>query len=164
MMALGDRLVLADLDQGLVASDGTGQGRQVLAAASPLWGDLPPFRKVGERLFVGNLYSAGSFGPALWVTDGTPAGTALVADVPVEDMEAFQGLLYFASEGSLWRSDGTPQGTEKVATAMGSASDLTAVGGQLFFSACDATHGQELWVSDGTTDGTRRVSDLWPGS
>lgn len=41
--------------------------------------------------------------------------------------------------------------------------NLTDVGGILFFSAWDATHGDELWRSDGTTAGTYRVKDIMPG-
>ena len=42
-------------------------------------------------------------------------------------------------------------------------SSLTAVGGTLFFSADDGTHGRELWKSDGTEAGTVLVKDISPG-
>src|SRR4051812_4942665 len=41
-----------------------------------------------------------------------------------------------------------------------SASNLTAVGGSLFFSASDGVHGGELWKSDGTPAGTGMVKDI----
>jgi ELWxxDGT repeat protein len=41
--------------------------------------------------------------------------------------------------------------------------DLTAMNGELFFSAFDPRHGRELWKSDGTAAGTRLVSDIVPG-
>ena len=41
---------------------------------------------------------------------------------------------------------------------------LTDVGGTLFFTADDGTHGQELWKSDGTKAGTVLVKDINPGA
>ncbi|HEY8962314.1 MAG TPA: ELWxxDGT repeat protein, partial [Luteolibacter sp.] len=39
----------------------------------------------------------------------------------------------------------------------------TARGDTLFFTACDAAHGQELWKSDGTPRGTKLLKDVLPG-
>jgi ELWxxDGT repeat protein len=40
---------------------------------------------------------------------------------------------------------------------------LAGVGGTLFFTARDGTHGRELWKSDGTETGTALVKDIRPG-
>ena len=69
------------------------------------------------------------------MTDGTAAGTALVADIN-------------PGSAQLLRADGF--------TALGN--------GKALFSADDGTHGQELWVTDGTAAGTALVADINPGS
>ncbi|GAA4256210.1 hypothetical protein GBZ26_09120 [Azospirillum formosense] len=115
-----------------------------------------------------------------WVTDGTPLGTRLVADIrPGEEGSAPQdavvagGKIFFTADDGLhgrelWVSDGTSNGTRMFDAAAGAASgapdDLTVVGDQLFFTADDGLHGRELWVSDGTAAGTRMVADLMPGT
>lgn len=124
----------------------------------------PSFELVSERLYAATWNGASDH--RLWVTDGTPGGTSLVAAMPVNGMESFQEQLYFLSDGGLWRSDGTPDGTTKVATHMQAVPELRAAGGRLYFAAAEAGSGSELWVTDGTNEGTRRVADIapWSGS
>jgi ELWxxDGT repeat protein len=127
----------------------------------------------------------GVHGRELWKSDGTAAGTTLVADINPganasnpSNLTAVGNTLFFsADDGShgteLWKSDGTAAGTQLVAdidpgsdtagTPFSSfASNLTAVGGTLFFSADDGVHGRELWKSDGTAAGTQLVADIFP--
>lgn len=42
------------------------------------------------------------------------------------------------------------------------AGDKTS-GYKAYFTASDATHGEELWVTDGTSAGTKLVKDIYPG-
>jgi ELWxxDGT repeat protein len=119
-------------------------------------------------------------GAELWRTDGTEAGTALVADInrgslgsAPSGFTVIDGIAYFAADDGvhgveLWRTDGTADGTALVADIFpgpsgSSPTDLVAHGATLFFAASDPLHGTELWRSDGTPSGTWMVADLAPG-
>lgn len=119
-------------------------------------------------------------GRELWRSDGTAAGTRLVADIcpgPCDshflEMVSAGGRLFFAatdgvSGHELWTSDGTAAGTALVAdicpgSCSGWVSELAAAGERVFFSGFDDATGLEPWVSDGTPEGTRRLGDLFPG-
>jgi ELWxxDGT repeat protein len=114
-------------------------------------------------------------GSQLWKSNGTPAGTVLVAalsptpgtNVGAGNLTNVDGTLFFSAQGAsgpaLWKSDGTPAGTVVVKTItpfgpFGAAlEDLTAVDGSLFFFA--SSFGTlELWRSDGTAAGTAELA------
>ncbi len=109
-------------------------------------------------------------GNELWVTDGTDAGTMLLAGRPgglsgqPDHFTTLAGVAYFAFtdtvEGrEVWRTDGTVAGTWRVTSiAPGSTSPspdpryLTAHDGFVYFTALDSPHGRDL--ADGR-DGVR---------
>jgi ELWxxDGT repeat protein len=118
----------------------------------------------------------GTHANALWKTNGTTAGTVMVADINNSSpywLTNVGGTLFFdANDGThgyeLWKSNGSAAGTFMLQDINpGSASSnpkyLTNVNGTLFFSADDGTHGAELWKSDGTPAGTVMVKDINPG-
>jgi ELWxxDGT repeat protein len=106
----------------------------------------------------------------VWKSDGTTAGTKLVAAVeprPGHDpgFTILDGTLYFTTGWALFKSDGTAAGTVRVTDPrqLRDPSGLANVGGVLYFSAKDrAGHKRELWRSDGTAAGTRMVKDINP--
>jgi ELWxxDGT repeat protein len=102
----------------------------------------------------------------LWVTNGTPDGTAPLTDAAVGSGALWvpaQRALYFAAgtdgfEPELWRSDGTAAGTKPVADALDvrNPADFTLFQGRVWFSAA-SPRGRGLWVTDGTVAGTAMV-------
>src|SRR5262249_29597211 len=106
-------------------------------------------------------------GNELWKTDGTEAGTKLVADLnpgpartgvygllPVGDRVFFVAWFGVPHEYSLWESDGTEAGTRKVRD--GELFGAVAVGDTLLFVAGDGN----LWRTDGTESGTVLVKNF----
>jgi ELWxxDGT repeat protein len=122
---------------------------------------------------------------ALWVSDGTEAGTQFVFDFfpdggpfnssYIVASAAAGGRFFFVlavSAGedvqySLWSTDGTEGGTVQLLpegeSQLSLYVSLTALGNDVYFAASDGIHGNELWVSDGTAGGTRMVVDLAAG-
>ena len=122
---------------------------------------------LGTRLVF--FASDGVAGIEPWVSDGTGAGTVMLKDVWAGASGGFNpgctmcnaiqlgSVVYFsASDGSggsqLWKTDGTSAGTVKVFAGT-TASDLTAVGGAVFFAGQSGL----LEKSDGTAAGTVQV-------
>ena len=152
---LGGLLVFAASDEmhgwELWKTDGTAAGTALVEDIKPgttqyQWGtSINSSQPRGFTLFNGALYFSAltaEHGDELWKTDGTPAGTALVADVETG---------WISNPYNSWPIDSSP-------------ADLTVVGDTLFFSAGSGYgYGRELWRSDGTTAGTVLVKDINPG-
>lgn len=133
---------------------------------------------LGDRV----LFTAatGAAGREPWVTDGTVAGTFMLADVRPGSAGSMSGgfarwgdrAVFVANDGSHgpepWITDGTSAGTRLIADinpAEGSSpSWFSPAGGLLYFQANDGRTGDELWVTDGTAAGTRLVADMVSGS
>ena len=169
----GDRLFFTTRDdERLVVSlwntDGSAEGTAKLVELAGL-ADL----FVQGMAVDGDLVFSGAdpdHGEELWISDGTPAGTGLLADIAQEDvggsnprglMALGERALFFARDGegvSLWRSDGTDAGTTLVKRELAGRSQWTASASRVYFQANPRESSFELWTSDGTEAGTVRLN------
>ncbi|MEM7204170.1 MAG: ELWxxDGT repeat protein [Planctomycetota bacterium] len=170
-----------------------GAGRGLASAAiAVLLGLTTPGDAVAQRLvkadhgfgpgavYNGRLIYSGydaTYGEEPWITDGTAAGTTMLADLSLDWRSSYShgfveanGKLFFTawtqpSGRELYVTDGTTAGTVMVKEISpgqgGSADNLTAFAGRLFFTAW-GPGGVELWTSDGTTAGTAEFMDINP--
>lgn len=170
-------------------SDGTTVGTVALGrVVDPIRGEMYArairhLTVAGDRAF---FNAATVYGEELWVTDGTPGGTRMVADIATRPVGTFiepgsdpvwitalgRNVLFVAGNATegreLWFSDGTEAGTRMVRSLVPGPSspdisNLTALGGRIFFTAKTTAEGRELWATDGTAEGTAPVEDLLPG-
>lgn len=132
------------------------------------------FVRLGEL----TLFAAddGIHGCELWRSDGSEAGTALVADLrPGAEGSCPDGFTYqmvvfggraFLVAGrqfsgiALWETDGSGEGTRLVADLGGHSDAYLGFASErgLIFSVYDAdTVATDVWISDGSQAGTRRL-------
>ena len=174
----------ADGTATLWTSDGTAQGTipvtSFVDGANDVWAHRWrwSFAAVGDRAFF-SMYTPAE-GVELWTSDGTPGGTALVADLqpgaassdPV-GLIAFQGRLAFVAWGAgalVYTSDGTAANTAPIHPSFTAnfgayGPVLFTVGGRLVaqwafqFLASDGTQGVPPVTIGPGTDYTVRVVD-----
>ncbi|HEY4177052.1 MAG TPA: ELWxxDGT repeat protein [Kofleriaceae bacterium] len=164
-------------------TDGTAQGTTLVADIQP--GAIASINRFATMLFVHQGYAYfgaddGVHGSELWRSNGTAAGTTLVADLnpgtasssPRPWTSLGTKLLFTASDATHGRetfaTTGAAAGTALVAdinpgVASSNSSSFAILGSVAYFSADDGTHGSEMWRSDGTAPGTSLVIDLLPG-
>lgn len=122
----------------------------------------------GRAVFTGTIGEAGG----VWVTDGTAAGTKLLARADVDTYAGPSGytrlddgrVLFSAHDEAhgeeLWVTDGTPGGTGRVAdlapgTSSSVPADITPIGdGEALFVVWDENFRRHLYITDGTEGGT----------
>ena len=167
-------------DYELYTSDGTDTGTYMVKDINPGTANSQPylFTICKDILY---FVATSAAGQELWRTDGTANGTYLVKDVypgasgsSISSLAAYKDTLYFNASApgtpstylALWKSDGTDTGTVKVpsgsATAYSSVNYLTVCNGWLYFSAYNATVGQELFRTNGSS--VVLMKDIDPGN
>lgn len=121
-------------------------------------------------------------GAELWKSDGTEAGTTLVANIDTSEAIVpnlgsnpaffckYNNAVYFSAQRpvdgrELWKTDGTEAGTvlvKDLAAGSGSPSNMIEYNGLLYFSAFYPGENYTLYKSNGTNAGTVAVEP--PGS
>jgi ELWxxDGT repeat protein len=172
--------------QLLWATDGTAQGTRLVKDldTAPSTGGQWFINGRDNALAVGNtFYFTGvdnAHGRELWASDGTPAGTRMLADLArgeadsnPEGFVALGNQLLFTANKQLWRTDGTAAGTRMLLDAdplgheqpermavRGSFAYFTVYPGGDPHIGVNNTGG--LWRTDGTARGTVLVRDVSP--
>lgn len=171
---LGSEVVFLGSDAGngreLWSTDGTPGGTAIIKDINPgpasSWGGIPSrFVKVGSAL----LFFAEDAvnGRELWKTDGTEAGTELVADITPGMASSSLDRLFSSSSGAfflrddteVWFSDGTGPGTIAIGSYARVLALSAATNGAYF-----VTNEPALMFSDGTVAGTIEITNVTPGT
>jgi ELWxxDGT repeat protein len=187
LTVLGGKALFAGADRenpaNLWVTDGTSAGTSELTIArtNPVTGTRPANITVigGRALFTALDSTNGHETTALWVTNGTSAGTSELAirgggtsGLFFDVAPAFAVLgskALFAGDDvaghiGLWVTDGTSAGTKELAVAGASTGglvprDITVFGDKaLFVGDGPGFSGDGLWVTDGTAAGTSELT------
>jgi ELWxxDGT repeat protein len=131
---------------------------------------LSPSRLVGFGNDIVFLQNDSQFGQEPWISDGTAAGTRLIADIrpgpagsnPYRLRSMGLRVLFLADDGvsgiDPWISDGTPAGTQRLVDwpAGVLAGEIEVISDDFaVIQTGNASGGSDLWFTDGTPMGTR---------
>jgi ELWxxDGT repeat protein len=161
-------------------TDGTAAGTAMVStinnSSASSWDDsLNNMTVAGNKLYF--TADDGIHGIELWVSDGTPGRTAMIADLnPGSDSSyphivdiAGSTVFFTANDGVsgydsvFFKTDGTTAGTVRVSPIQSGQSGTSGpTVPSFYFDGFDPIHGYELWKSNGATAGTALVKDINP--
>ena len=158
--------------RSLWRSDGTEVGTTLLLDVDPNdegTGGIGRLSVIGSLIYFAADDSSSNVGFEPWISDGTAAGTRLLADLlaaassdPSGFAELPDGRVVFAAEGvsgrGLWTSDGTAENTVAVESDLDNPLFLTRVGDTVYVQ--DAGADRALWRTDGTSGNTLRLAGV----
>jgi large repetitive protein len=149
---------------GLWVSDGTDRGTTLIGpgigiAKKFIYGPPDYVDDQGRLLFEGPGGDPVT-GGALWISDGTAAGTRPLLDASgqqvrgVQSLRVLSGVAAFSAlaggQIALWQTDGTAAGTKPLlplgGIARGYGEELVVAGSRLYFRAYDPAVGDQLWA------------------
>ena len=151
LIAFKDELYISafgeDNNWSLYKSDGTGPGTVKLNDMDPIVNTVA----TGDQLllFTSSYMPPGQLTSDIWITDGSPEGTKMIADLNEPHGKfshaVVDGVAYFSfmEGGELWRSDGTECGTFIVNVGSRGASPIAALNEILVFGSYDPQAGFE---------------------
>ena len=175
LTAVGGRLFFSADDgahgRELWTSDGTAAGTMLVRDIVPgPTGSISDseFAEAGGALFFVTYVSSANPEEGLWKSDGTEAGTILLASFnSISSLVNVNGTLFFAASNpahgsELWKSDGSPEGTVLVKDILSGPSgsrpsSLVSHGDELYFRL---ESDGSIWKSDGTEPGTVLVHSV----
>jgi ELWxxDGT repeat protein len=140
-------------------------------------GGCPRLEGVPPVLFRDRVFFSGwdpTHGREPWVSDGTPQGTRLLADLcpgscdsrPSHFSAALGRVIFSTAPGDLYATDGTTAGTVRFASrqpddySYDPGFDLAEVDGRIVFTGFDPLGGLEPWASDLTPAGSEPILSL----
>lgn len=151
-------------DMELVAIHALSDAAEVVLPSGASLITWPAFVERGGNQAFGTPFS-------LHETDGTAAGTSLLATEMEEDggrIDLFLGEIVEVGNALRMTDSAEPTGARVLFEGDGVGTypepDLAPLGPKLVFVAHDPAHGSELWVSDGTPGGTSLLVDAIPGA
>jgi ELWxxDGT repeat protein len=150
-------------DAELLAIDAASGLSETLLASGVELRSQPPFLDLGDHQVFG-------LEGELFRTDGTPAGTTLVASELVgygSRIDRFLDEIVIADSALSITDAQEPTGARLLLAgdnvSLSVAPELAPLGPTLVFLVWDEAHGGELWTSDGTAEGTALLIDAVPG-